>query len=846
MASFNNFTLDDEEEPQPALAPEPVTMRPAPGHATAGLSADVHQPINFPTPTCTEAPVAPSSLVAVSLRESPKSQVDADLCVGNLAEADAAVRENQRSIEETEAQLQALLRHHARLMAAGRLLEQQKVLDVLALGSSLGYDTGRPTAALLVYRCCLRWGCFSGDAQAAAVLDNLASLLHQLTDDDSVNARHVAAAAANSSSSSGTAAETADQGASAGDNGGSSSAGGDEGKLPAVEAVSAVEGVREGLADPVAEAAAREVAYWLAVTSTLLALVDPHLPLVPARPSSTGTISYSAGAATHGSHSAAPTPLAVVTGEARASMARAAATAAAKMQELQKRMGNTFSVFGKNLLARRRGGSSAGGGAAGAEEGAAAAEISQEHQAQGEPAPQQQPPQLPPLPRPPSPATHMHAPSEQPQSATLPPPPPALSRPHTPSGSSSTSVSASGAASSAAAPAAEPYSSSASGPSSAPPAAAAAPPANQQCFRQQLDLLLLRTYNQMRDSLKRHVSAVLLGCVQQQPMSPMSPMSPRGGAGAAGSQEGQAEEERGQEQQQQDAGVEGGGGGDEDGGAVPSNSGGVGVGGGSPSSAASLAPWAELVAVLSAHLELMRAAHVPRILIRCLFKQTLSFLDCQLFNQLLLRPECCCTSNAHYLVAGLALLETWLGAPGGAAAASASASAAGAGAGAPGAAGGAVVDGGGGQGNEDLAVLVGDLRHIRQAAHFLVLANKGALRLDDITAMCPALNVQQLYRLATTFWDDSPQPPVPPTPPRQPLPPPQQQQQPLQQADGQTSTAAHGTSGGSGQEEVGEVATGGDNNSDGEGRGAEAEGLGEGVQEDDAERGAEVAGAAGF
>lgn len=52
-----------------------------------------------------------------------------------------------------------------------------------------------------------------------------------------------------------------------------------------------------------------------------------------------------------------------------------------------------------------------------------------------------------------------------------------------------------------------------------------------------------------------------------------------------------------------------------------------------------------------------------------------------------------------------------------------------------------------------------------QASQFLVLANKGALRLDDIIAMCPALNVQQLYRLATTFWDDSPMPPPPPPQP---------------------------------------------------------------------------------
>jgi hypothetical protein len=38
----------------------------------------------------------------------------------------------------------------------------------------------------------------------------------------------------------------------------------------------------------------------------------------------------------------------------------------------------------------------------------------------------------------------------------------------------------------------------------------------------------------------------------------------------------------------------------------------------------------------------------------------LSFIDCQLFNQLLLRPECCCTSNARYVTAGVKLLDQWL------------------------------------------------------------------------------------------------------------------------------------------------------------------------------------------
>jgi myosin-5 len=51
---------------------------------------------------------------------------------------------------------------------------------------------------------------------------------------------------------------------------------------------------------------------------------------------------------------------------------------------------------------------------------------------------------------------------------------------------------------------------------------------------------------------------------------------------------------------------------------------------------------------------------VPRILIKCLFKQLLGFIDSQLFNQLLLRPECCSVSNARHVLAGLKLLDQWV------------------------------------------------------------------------------------------------------------------------------------------------------------------------------------------
>jgi hypothetical protein len=40
--------------------------------------------------------------------------------------------------------------------------------------------------------------------------------------------------------------------------------------------------------------------------------------------------------------------------------------------------------------------------------------------------------------------------------------------------------------------------------------------------------------------------------------------------------------------------------------------------------------------------------------------QVLEFINCQLFNQLLLRPECCSASNARYVLRGLKQLDGWV------------------------------------------------------------------------------------------------------------------------------------------------------------------------------------------
>jgi len=139
--------------------------------------------------------------------------------------------------------------------------------------------------------------------------------------------------------------------------------------------------------------------------------------------------------------------------------------------------------------------------------------------------------------------------------------------------------------------------------------------------------------------------------------------------------------------------------------------------------------WVALVDVLQEGMQELRAQHVPRILIKCIFKQILAFINAQLFNQLLLRPECCSASNAKYLLAGLKWLDAWIlaGAPGSVA---------------PDA--------------SMLKPLYPELRHTRQAVGFLVCPNKGALSLEDIASnLCPALNSQQIYRLCTTFHEDT-------------------------------------------------------------------------------------------
>ncbi|GLI69233.1 hypothetical protein VaNZ11_013808 [Volvox africanus] len=675
MASSANFTLDDNEEA--ALILDPVSSVPPVAATTGPLQA---LPTDARPPTSSFLAGGANSL-SFQLQDMPKLQLDTDLGVSTLAQAAHVLQENQQRIEETEAQLQALMRRHAKLVVAEQLLEQQKVLDVLSTGPQLGYDRGRPVASLLVYRCCLRWGCFSGDFPAAAVLENLSALMLVATDEDAILARTMSAARARAGISSGGAL-------------GENHLGSSPLPLPSWVGADAPAEVERAAV----EAATREVAYWLAVTSILLAMVNPHLPLPSL--SRGGAGGSASGAAAHG-----PTPLAAVAGDARASVARAASAAAAKVQELKRSVGTTITdMLGRGLLnMRRRGKGESAAAQQSAEAGSGVDEQHEQQQQEGQGSEAATG----------GTGTHYEALPPVPPGAgggrggnRKPAPTVCVPEPHATRTRASTSA-----------------------PVVAAPTCASAAQPPQLAFRQQLDLLVQKTYMQMRDSLKRHVSAVLPGCVQQ-------PNSPRDSPGREECPPGWAAAA----DESTDQGCT----------TAEDIVGGEGAG--------PLQPWLDLISVISHHLNLLREAHVPRILIRCLFKQTLSFVDVQLFNQLLLRPECCSTSNARYLIEGLQLLDSWLAGSGAPAAA---VTAAGSAAAASGQAGlgpsAAVVTAG-----DDLLGQVDDLKHIRQAARFLVLANKGALRLDDFTTMCPALNMQQLYRLATTFWDDSPRPPPPP------------------------------------------------------------------------------------
>ncbi|KAJ8452460.1 hypothetical protein Cgig2_000049 [Carnegiea gigantea] len=215
-------------------------------------------------------------------------------------------------------------------------------------------------------------------------------------------------------------------------------------------------------------------------------------------------------------------------------------------------------------------------------------------------------------------------------------------------------------------------------------------------FKQQLTAYVEKIYGVVRDNLKKEISPLLGLCIQAPRASRASLLkgSPRSVASSAAQQ-------------------------------------------------ALITHWQGIVRSLGNYLNTLKANQVPPFLVRKLFTQIFSFINVQLFNSLLLRRECCSFSNGEYVKAGLAELEHWCYTATEEVIASTSL----------------------GMGNMSLCPNLlsmqyagsawDELKHIRQAIGFLVLHHKPKKSLDDISHnLCPVLNIQQLYRISTMYWDD--------------------------------------------------------------------------------------------
>ncbi|XP_023156085.1 myosin-11 isoform X10 [Zea mays] len=131
--------------------------------------------------------------------------------------------------------------------------------------------------------------------------------------------------------------------------------------------------------------------------------------------------------------------------------------------------------------------------------------------------------------------------------------------------------------------------------------------------------------------------------------------------------------------------------------------------------------WLSIVKIFNSYLHVLRANHVPSILVHKLLTQIFSVVNVQLFNRLLLRRECCSFSNGQYIKDGLTQLRYWC---------------------------------------NDVSQEFADsawvaLRHIRQAVDFVVISLKPIRTWEEIcNDICPALSLQQLERIVGMYWDD--------------------------------------------------------------------------------------------
>ena len=212
-------------------------------------------------------------------------------------------------------------------------------------------------------------------------------------------------------------------------------------------------------------------------------------------------------------------------------------------------------------------------------------------------------------------------------------------------------------------------------------------------FKQQLDAFVQRIFPMLRDNVKKEITPHLSSCIH-------APRSAHGGRTTS----------RRPTPSATTTTTGGGGGGDA-----------ASAAANAAADATVAASWKHILAVFDTVLDTLRANHVPAFLVRKLFEQLFSFVNVQLFNQLLLRRECCSFSNGEYVKTGLAEVEIWAGSAG----------------------------------KEWLGDAWEQLAHIRQAVTFLVIHQKAKKSLQEITQdLCPVLSVQQLYRISTMYWDD--------------------------------------------------------------------------------------------
>lgn len=132
------------------------------------------------------------------------------------------------------------------------------------------------------------------------------------------------------------------------------------------------------------------------------------------------------------------------------------------------------------------------------------------------------------------------------------------------------------------------------------------------------------------------------------------------------------------------------------------------------------AAWRRVIVVFDSLLKALRGNHVPTLMAQKLFGQLFSFVDARLFNELLLRGECCSFINGEYISTGLAEIDIWVESIG----------------------------------HKWLGTCWDQLAHVRQAVDFLVNPLKHKMTLQEIAKdLCPVLSSAHLYRFSTLYWD---------------------------------------------------------------------------------------------